>query len=182
MHSKGIEMRTPHDLSLIRPITRDTDGVMTALYEGRTLSDEQSALTDHLCGLDSYPEAHASEHARDAKLGIDNGLVEFVSTTWAEAKAAGFEPARVAIGPAPDEQGFFLISSMILPEVIKQAKADWGEDEWSAGIIIARVQCSIDVGAHGVSVSGYPLYGGPDADARVEKVLRWLDAAVRARL
>jgi hypothetical protein len=171
-----------HEIFLARPITLDKDGVLFATYQGRALSDEEIDLRDQLCGQVSYPEAHASEYARDAKLGIESGMVEFVPTTLLEAKAAGFSLARVAIGPAPDEQGFFRIASMILPEVINEARASWSEDEWSAEIIIARIQCSIEYDAEGVRVFGAPLYGGDDAYARVEKILLWLDAAVKARL
>ncbi|QZO00556.1 hypothetical protein [Chenggangzhangella methanolivorans] len=164
---KGVSALVLNNFFFSRPVAIDAGSVLSKAHEGRQLSDGEDALLDLLAGLPTYPEAHASEHAREMKLGIDNGVVDFLATTANEVEAAGFELSLIAIGPAPDEQGFNLIASLILPEVIQKAKSRGSENQWNAQIIIARIQCSIDYDSGGgLSVEGYPLYGGFDAHAR----------------
>lgn len=165
-----------------RPTPLDSPGILARQFSGADLSEDQEMLADELAGLECYPEAHASEHSRNASLGSANGLVEFVATDWSAAQAAGFGLDRVAIGPAPGEQGFDAVASAILPEVLASAKAFSSGEDWHAAVVIRRVQCSIDFRAGKLQVSGHPLYGVSAEDAKVSIILEWLFAAVSARL
>jgi hypothetical protein len=109
---------------------------MAKLAAFAVMSEEENELYTRICGVaPGFPEAFASDTARDAALGPFGPYVEFVEASWIQAEAAGFPVSSVAIGHALHDPGFADVAPLIL-----DAAANCLLDDDNHDIIINRTR------------------------------------------
>jgi len=175
---------SPDTLFFLRPVVH----MPPHLLEGRLSQgcDANDGLLEYLMGQTSFPEAFASQEARDHARGPINGYIEFVQTTWAEAQAAGFDQSGIAVGPALGEDGFDVIAPMVVSAVVHRLLGT-GETRnigrairhpARASITISRVQYEIELGGDSeAQVLAMPIYCEPSDPSQISETALWLQRA-----
>ncbi|MBL0403742.1 hypothetical protein JKG68_07185 [Microvirga aerilata] len=174
---------SPDTLFYLRPVVHTPDLLERRLSRG---CDENDGLRDYLMGQTSFPEAFASQEARDHARGHINGYIEFVQTTWAEAQAAGFDPSGIAVGPALGEDGFDVIAPMVVSAAVRKMQGTGDTRNIGgtirhparASITISRVQYEIELGGDSeAQVLAMPIYAEPSDPSQISETALWLQRA-----
>lgn len=134
-------------------------------------------------GTDFFAEAHATPEARDAAVGPANRYVEFIAVEADEIEVVGYPLSRMAIGPAPAENGFDDVAKPILAAVIDHFRDVNPDGCGMLTITIARVQYTawLDNSGRAPSILMAPLFGAPSTE-RHERTADWLAGYLFAEL
>lgn len=129
-------------------------------------------------GTEFRAEAHASQEARDARLGPASEHIEYVAVSAEGVAAVEYPLFRMAIGPALNDAGFECVASAVLGAAIE---FDGAEDASSLhlDVVIARTEYMVrSAGPTGLlEVSWRPLFKphDPQDDQKLERdTASWL--------
>lgn len=129
-------------------------------------------------GSEFRAEAHASQEARDARLGPASEHIDYVAVSAEEVAAVEYPLFRMAIGPALNDAGFECVASAVLGAAID---FDGAEDASSLDldVVIARTEYLVrSAGPSGLpQVSWRPLFKPYDLqdDQKLEReTASWL--------
>lgn len=115
-------------------------------------------------------EAHASDEARDAKLGAVSEYFEYVRASPEEVEAAQYPLGQVAIGPAINEPGFDAVAPVVMTAAL-DLWLDRTSGQIDMSVVIARTNYFMrypDGLNSAPVVSWCPLYEQEATDQHVE--------------
>jgi hypothetical protein len=142
------------------------------------LDDEQDELYTQICGIaPGIIEAYVSPAARDARLGLDTSIVEFIPAGYDELAIGGLTAHDVAVGHRIGEPGFEDVLGAIAGEI---ASGFLQSVEQTREIVVGRVSYVID--RTGRVIRWLPLYGEGPSDVVLRATAAWLQREFGPRL
>ena len=172
LHYACPQMRMPFGL----PVELIEDGSL------RLPDDGDTGLNQWLQGQSTFPEAYASNHQRDRRLGLINDYIEFVRAAWSEFAGGKYGLADIAIGHAHGDDGFDTVAVVVVPAVMRRMEEDAGTfPDFRASIIVDRVRYSLTAtNVADIEVTAVPLYGGECVPADHKATTLWFVEQAKA--
>lgn len=135
------------------------------------LDDCQDEIFRHVLGLEpGWPEAFATDEARDAALGPHGPYISFIPTTFKAGQKAGFATHQIAIGHQLSDPDFHEVAPTVLKAMIPRM-----EDEHEGTVVIGRVAYRIGVSRGEVAVAACPEFDIQPDPSVVAETMRWLE-------
>lgn len=170
-----------HHFSFARPIALLPASLGAKLATQATLSDDENELLNAIRGVaPGFPEAFATEQARDAALGPYGPYVTFVPASWIEIEAGGFPVPSVAIGHNLGDPDFAEVASPILDAIANETQGCDNRD-----VVVCRTRYIVRRQSNGpVRTCGWVTeFGGTAIENHTGlETAKYLDSELNRRL